>query len=236
MWSFFSTTLQIIISIYWAGEVVRQNPKVENLIEVIERGYKSFNSSLKDVQVVNALRVLRKIYVYLIVIIISAILIQDFLSTNLTILNLILSRLLPITLLGWFSLEWCLDHKKYISGVSPQVLLIIVSPVLFVIIDQLMSTSISDVIVVPCTQILDAIGYEPPTNNILISMVCTLTITLSIAIFYILAWFISVPIAFVSAILVCIPIFFARLMHYFFPHKPFFGFTVLAFIIVSFYK
>jgi hypothetical protein len=65
MLEFFLNIVQILIGVYWAGEVARQNPKIDSFVAQLESGYEKFNLSLKDTKIVEGLAALRRIYGWL---------------------------------------------------------------------------------------------------------------------------------------------------------------------------
>jgi len=54
--------IQILIGIYWAGAVARENKTVDKLIKVIEGGYSEFNDKLKSTSLDNGLSKLQSFY------------------------------------------------------------------------------------------------------------------------------------------------------------------------------
>jgi len=229
-------SLQIIIGFYWAGDMVRQNPKINDLVVHLEDGYGSFNDRLKDIKVTHGLNALRKLYRYISIISIAAFFILPKIIGPNRILAGYLSSIGMVSMFGWFSIKWCIDHKNSIIGIRPQVGLMIFGPVILGIFDTFFGTPFMAILSQPAYKIAILLGLNVPhlTNPIAIGGGLSLIFATFFLIYYILTWVVAAPAAFLSAALVLLPVTAARLIHTVAPRKAFVGLTLVLFATASF--
>ncbi|MFC4296671.1 hypothetical protein ACFO0J_01285 [Castellaniella hirudinis] len=228
--------VQIIISIYWAGNIARQNQKIDELVTYLENGYDSFNKKLKDAKINESLLSLKKLYGW------SAVL---FFSMSFVLPRLIESNpsLFNVPLLvsfgsafGWFSIKWCLHHRKTVQEIGPQILLMIFSPVLVGIFDLLFNISFMHIFATSLYSIPLPFDWEIPyfTNPIIIGLIFSILLASLFFFYYIITWIFTAPAAFVSVTIILLPVLFARFIHTIAPKKPFFGFTIILYAAAAF--
>ncbi|WP_188694560.1 hypothetical protein [Silvimonas amylolytica] len=229
------TIIQIIIGFYWAGDMARQNQKIDALVNHIEDGYGNFNEKLKDAKIIDSLFSLSRIYGFIAIFsFLLAIVLCKFVGLNQK--NLAFLSLIGIgSILGWYSIRWSLNHKKTAREFGGQALLMICGPLLAGALDLLLHT--------PFTQIFAEVFYRFPlpfswevphlANPIVIGCATSLIFAFFFGVYYLLTWLIAVPLAFVSASIVLLPVILARLIHSVTPRKPFVGLTLLVFTVVT---
>jgi hypothetical protein len=223
--------IQILIGVYWAGEVARQNPKIDNFVAQLESGYGKFNQSIKDANIIEGLSALRKLYGWLaITAFVLLFVLGRFFATS-PRLGYFWSVTFAICCFGWFSIKWCLEHKKTVAEFGPQVALIVFGPLWVGVFDLLMGTPFMQILSEPFQKIPNPWGFQFPTftNPIAFGAVLSGILTFFFAVYYAITWFLTVPTSFVSALFIVVPVFLARFVHVIAPRKPFFGFTVLLF-------
>jgi len=227
--------LQILISFYWVGDMARQNPKINDFVAHLENGYGSFNDRLKDVKVVEGLNVLRKFYRYISIASIAAFFILPKIVGPNQLLAGYLSSIGLASMFGWFSIKWCIDHKNAITGMRPQVGLMIFGPVILGTFDAFMGTQFMAVLSQPLYKIATIFGVHVPhlTNPIAIGGCLSLVFAVFFIIYYIITWLVAAPAAFLSAALVLLPVAAARLIHTVAPRKAFVGLTFVLFATAS---
>lgn len=230
--------VQIFIGIYWAGEVARQNPKVDSFVAQLESGYEKFNLGLNDTKIVEGLAALRRIYGWLAVATIIFFFAFSRFFAGSPRLGYLWSLSFIVSLFGWFSIKWCLDHKKTVSEFGPQIALIVFGPLLMGVFDLLMGTPFTQILSGPIQAMPNPWGDQLslPANPIGFGAVLSLVLAVFFAIYYSVTWLLTAPAAFGSAILIAIPVFLARFVQAVWPRKPFFGFTVLLFAGASLWQ
>ncbi|WP_175856640.1 hypothetical protein [Burkholderia anthina] len=122
-------SLQVLIGYYWAGDMARQNPKINDFVAHLEDGYGNLNDRLKDVRVIEGLNALKNIYRYISILSIASFFILLKIAGPNRLLGDYLSVIGMVSLFGWFSIKWCINHKSAITGMWPHVGLMICGPV-----------------------------------------------------------------------------------------------------------
>ncbi|MBA5637755.1 hypothetical protein H3H37_11890 [Duganella sp. LX20W] len=229
------TLVQIIIGFYWAGDMARQNPKIDALVTHLEGGYGSFNEKLKSAKIVESLSVLRNFYGWVAVV---AFLLFIVLSKIIGPNPNFLGYLSPVgigSVFGWFSIKWCLEHRKTVREFGSQASLFVFGPILLGAFDLLLHTQFTQILAEGFYRIPLPLGWEVPhlTNPIAISGVISLLFATFFGLYYILTWLFTVPAAFASAVIILLPVLLARFIHAVAPRKPFVGFTFVLFTAVT---
>lgn len=236
MLKFVLTVVQILLCFYLAGKMARQNPKIDVLLTHLENGYGSFNEKLKDAKVTGGLFVLRSFYGWLaICAILLFFILPKFIDPNPSVLRF-LSLVGIAGSFGWFSIRWCIDHKKAVREIGSQASLMVFGPILLGVFDFLFHT--------PFTQILAEAFYSVPwpllgwkvphlTHPIAIGCAVSLLFAAGFVSYYIITWVLTVLATFASAIVVLLPVALACSIHALAPKKPFEGFALVLFGLVT---
>ncbi|WP_319418845.1 hypothetical protein [Pleurocapsa sp. FMAR1] len=228
------TLTQVLIGIYWAGEIARQNTYIDNFVSSLESGYRYFNQNIKEIKIVNNLIAVRKLYGWLTIInFLFLVIFHYFFSSSIGLISF-WSIAFILCLFGWFSLKWCLEHKKTVSEFKLQIFYITFSPFALSILCFVTDNQIMQLIVEPLRESLIQMGLSFPTHPILCGALLSTFVGFIFFIYYISTWFFSVPIAFISTLIIATPVFVARFIHLISPNQPFFGFTAILFAVISF--
>ncbi|KVQ66899.1 hypothetical protein [Burkholderia territorii] len=236
MLKIFFASLQILIGFYWAGDMARQNQKINDFVAYLEDGYGNFNDRLRDIRVIEGLNSLKKFYLYIsIASIVTFFIIPKIVGPN-HFLSGYLSSIGMASLFGWFSIKWCMDHKNAITGMRPQVGLMIFGPVILGVFDVIFGTSFMATLSQPLYKIATLVGINVPhlTNPVVIGGCLSLVFAIFFLVYYMLTWLVAAPAAFLSAALVLLPVAAARLIHTVAPRKAFVGLTFILFATASF--
>ncbi|RDK04609.1 hypothetical protein [Paraburkholderia lacunae] len=227
--------IQILIGFYWAGDMARQNPKINDFVAHLEDGYGSFNDRLKDIKVIEGLAALRKLYGYIAAISFVLFFVLPILVGANRLLAGFISTVGMASVFGWFSIKWCMDHKKAVAEVGSQAGLLIFGPVILGAFDLLMGTRFMTILWESLSRIPAPAGFHIPylTNPIAIGGCLSLLFAVFLAVYYLIAWVLTVPAAFFSAVLVLLPVAVARMVHTVAPRKAFVGFTLVLFTIAT---
>lgn len=229
------TCLQILIGFYWAGDMARQNPKINDFVAHLENGYGSFNNRLKDIKVIEGLNSLRKVYRYISIASIALFFILPRMIGPNRMLAGYLSTIGMLSMFGWFSIKWCVDHKSAITGIRPQVGLMIFGPIVLGASDVFLGTPFMAILSQPLYKIATISGFHVPqlTNPIAIGGSLSLVSAAFFLIYYVITWLVAAPAAFLSAALILLPVAAARLIHTIAPRKAFVGLTFILFAAAS---
>ncbi|MBB5411046.1 hypothetical protein HDG34_005003 [Paraburkholderia sp. HC6.4b] len=213
--------VQILIGFYWAGDMARQNPKINDFVAHLEDGYGSFNDRLKDVKVIEGLIALRKLYGYIAIVSFVLFFFLPKLAGTSRSLGAFLSTVGMASVFGWFSIKWCVDHKKAVAEIGSQVGLLIFGPVMLGAFDLLMGTRFMAIIWDGLYKIPAPASFHIPhlVNPIAIGGSLSLLFAVFLVLYYLIAWLLTVPAAFFSAALVLLPVAVARLVHTVAPRK-----------------
>lgn len=229
------TFVQIIIGFYWAGDMARQNPRIDALVTHLENGYGSFNEKLKDAKFVESLSVLRSFYGWVAVAAFSLFFVlPKVIGPNPNFFGF-LSLVAIGSVFGWFSIKWCLDHRKTVREFSSQVSLMVFGPILIGAFDLLLHTPFTQILAEGFYRLPLPFGWEVPhlTDPIAIGGAVSLLFAAFFGLYYIIAWLLTVPAAFASATIVLLPVLLSRFIHAVAPQKPFVGFTFVLFTAVT---
>lgn len=229
------TSVQIIIGFYWAGDMARQNPRVDALVTHLESGYGSFNEKLKDAKIVEGLSMLRSFYGWAAVAAFSMFFVLPrVIGPNPNFFGF-LSLVGLGSFFGWFSIKWCLDHRKTVREFGSQVSLMIFGPILIGVFDLLLHTPFTQILAEGFYRLPLPFGWEAPhiTNPIAIGSAISLLFAAFFFLYYIITWLLTAPTAFASVAIVLLPVLLARFIHAVAPRKPFVGFTFVLFTAVS---
>lgn len=235
MLKFTLSVIQILIGIYWAGDAARQNPKIDAFVAQLEGGYGAFNRQLQDVKIRDGLAVLRKLYGWLAI----AATVMFFVAVRLagpkTAFGTIWSAAFCMTVFGWFSIKWCMDHKKTVFEQGPHVALLVFSPFLMAAFDVLMGTHLMQILTEPLNRTPGPWSWSIPrsTHPMITGAILSAVTAGVFAVYYALIWVFAAPVAFCSAVLIGLPVALARFIHVIAPQKAFFGLTVVIFSSAS---
>ncbi|RQV00931.1 hypothetical protein DF047_31480 [Burkholderia cenocepacia] len=141
-----------------------------------------------------------------------------------------------VSMFGWFSIKWCIDHKSALTDMRPQVGIMIFGPVALGIFDIFFETPFMTILTQPLYKITTPLGLHVPhlVNPIAIGGCLSLIFAIFFLVYYILTWLVSAPAAFLSAALVLLPVAAARLIHTVAPRKAFVGLALMLFATASF--
>lgn len=229
------TFVQIVTGFYWAGDMARQNPKVDALVTHLENGYGSFNEKLKDAKIVEGLSMLRGFYGWVAVATFSMFFVlPKVIGPNSKFFGF-LSLVGLGSVFGWFAIKWCLDHRETVREFGSQVSLLVFGPILIGTFDLLFHTQFTQILAEGFYRLPLPFGWEVPhlTNPIAIGGAISLLFAAFVGLYYIITWLLTVPAAFASVAIVLLPVLLARFIHAVAPRKPFVGFTFVLFTAVT---
>ena len=209
------TLVQIIIGFYWAGDMARQNPRIDALVTHLENGYGNFNEKLKDAKIIGGLSALRSFYGWLAVAAFSLFFVLPKVIDPSPNFFGFLSLVGLGSVFGWFSIKWCLNHRKTVREFGSQVSLMVFGPILIGAFDLLLQTPFTQILAEGFYRIPLPFGWEVPhlTNPIAIGGAISLLFAVFFGLYYIITWLLTVPAAFASATIILLPVLLARFIH-----------------------
>lgn len=231
-------TLQLLVTLigaYWAGDMFRQNPRINSFINDLEEGYANINKKLESTTTNNALTKLKKFYGLLCA--------SGFVLfyASIWLLGKNNKAMMPMAFLalfsfaGWFSLKWCMQHKKAVKELIPTVAKIVLLPIGSAFIDKLFNTNFLSLLLTPFQSIPQPVAAMLPHLNGPVQASIALSVFLCVGFFlyYIISWIMFAPIAFTSIVMVLFPVKLARIVDRLNPNNAFAGFTFLVFLTAN---
>ncbi|OKH27784.1 hypothetical protein NIES1031_07675 [Chroogloeocystis siderophila 5.2 s.c.1] len=138
------TTIQTLISIYWLGATVRQNPAINEVVRLVEEGYARFNSKLKDGSVSAGLKLLKILYGRSAAVLLMIIIIYSLLFKGSSIVAItVAAYLFLFSSCSWFSIKWCTEHRTTLKQLIPWIVVYSLTPFLITLLFLLEPTSLN---------------------------------------------------------------------------------------------
>jgi len=229
------TLLVVLISIYWVGEKVRKNPKIDAFLSAIEGNYSRLNSRLEDATTISGLRFLRQLYGWVsIFLFVCLFVFQRFFQLS-SASFFSLFWLFGFAFMSWFSIKWVIDHKNTMDEFSKNNVLIIFGPLLMGVLDIVFHTPFTEILLASVQQVAAALHFNMPniSNPLAIGGAISLFLFVFFCFYYFLAWAVAVPVFMLSVFAVVLPIRFARALAQIDRNNTFFWFTVFVMIVIS---
>lgn len=229
------TLIMTFCGIYLAGDMVRQNPTLNALLSSAEKMYAVLNRKVANTSIIDGLRVLQRVYGVFTITLAIAFAITIALSYSDTALSAILAITCLTATFAWFSILWCLDHKRVVSAVVPNAALMVFGPIAIGVMDLLTGTNFTSILASPLLQLLQLTGltWNVPSNPITIGAVSSVVFTAFWLAQYAIAWALCFPFAFLAALTAAAIMAVAKAIDRFAPKKPFVGAVVLVLITCS---
>ena len=227
--------LASISGVYLAGDMVRQNAKLDALLTDAEQMFAVLNRKVSAATVGDGLRVLQSVYGVLAVAFVLL----------LTVVNLVrlggadfrsgvaVAALTALAL--WVAILWCRDHKRVLATVLPNVSLLVFGPVAIGVMDVLLGSNFASILAASIAQALQLahVGFHPPSSPIILGVLIAVVVAVLLTLQYVLAWLVCFPVAFVAALFAAATLALANAIDTAFPKKPFVGLVVLVFLSTS---
>jgi tetrahydromethanopterin S-methyltransferase subunit B len=237
------TVIVVFISLYWVGERVRLNPKIDAFLSSVEGRYTKLNELMEDVTVREGLFLLRKFYGWASVGLFIAMLI--IMKSSLVGIEYVLPSfwLFSFFFMGWFSIDWVADHRKKVSELSKNnsfaFFAIILGPLLMGVSDLISHTLFTSRLFFPLYpplhQILSPLDVDIPvtSNPLIIGCIISLMFMAFWVFLYLMGWIFATPVFAFSVVSVALPVKFARMLAAIDRNNTFFWFSVFLMFIVS---
>ncbi|HHQ6548841.1 TPA: hypothetical protein ACSTJE_003865 [Serratia fonticola] len=227
--------LNYIIAVYFIGDRIRLNPKVDNMIRVIEGRYSELNLFLENTTVKEGLLFLRKVYgllsilIFCIIVLIAKI---GILSDELIVYTF------PIFLLifmGWFSIQWITEHKKIVLENYLMGVMIVLAPIGFGLLDYFADTNFMKILIGPIFSEINRLGIPLPSDVSAITSggIISFLLFLFFAFYYLLSWVMITPFLIISLVVVITPIALARFFSVMDKSDTFLWFSIFLFFVTG---
>lgn len=231
---FFLVFIQSILAIYLAGELARQNTKVDAFISQVENNYDTWNERIRNLDVKKATIVLKKIYAVISIVITISFLVSSHFLSEYKILNGYLSIASIFFIFLWVTLQWYTVDKG-VSGFKYQFFIFIISPLVMAAFDFVTGSRFVWEMARIYYTIAYQLGFNPPLidDPIFLGLIMALFGFVMIVLQYFYTAIISYPVAIFSIAIVATPIYFARIVHGFNPNNSFSGFALIISFVIS---
>jgi hypothetical protein len=234
------TIVQTLTILYLAGDQNRQNPTIDEAINIIEGGYTKFNKSLKESSISSLLDKLRLFYGWLSGISFGFIILLAYTteasSKWVHSLLLIISSTFFISLLNSVAISWCMYHRKNIKNLLSFAVYIFAILILAVVVDMINPDEplLIPLIFASLAPLLGLLGLSADSFNHPIVQMVVISAFMLIYLFtvYVGMWLISAPLTFASAVVLACPVYFARTIEYFWPKQNLVGLCMILNIVI----
>lgn len=229
------TTLQVLVGVYFMGNISRQNPKFKAFIVVLEDGYGNLNNKIKDARLTEGIVFLQLIYGF--VAITSAIMffLIAYALPEQENVKFLCSMGFVFGFIGWTSISWCMQHRKAISENTWVFLLMVVSPFVMALLEKQYGISLIRYTLEPLFHLFKTMGFNIDLPKGIWSQAGVLSCVLLVVVLmqYIFSWILSIPVLLITIFIVISMIYFARLVNLIAPEKSFPGFMIILFILLT---
>ena len=211
------TIFQVLIAVYWSGEMARQNKSINEFVSSLEKGYSQFNSRLKKVNVEDGLLNFFKICE---VSIFAGILLSVISYFQFPSIKNISATIFTLGVLGAASFEWNVKRMRFSIN--------------YFIIIMLLTLIIQFLIFFH--------NFIPDPNLEYVGWTKVRVFTYTSAflsgagLFYVTFWLISSVIMYILVLLMYMPVIVAKAIHKIAPTRPLYGLTVVFFVGISLYQ
>lgn len=231
---FFLIFIQALLGVYLAGELARQNGKVNAFISQIENNYETWNERIRHLDIKKAVIFLKKIYAIISITITIAFFLTYHYFPEYKEMNDHFSMVAVFFIFLWVTLQWYTEDKK-ISDFKYQFFIFIASPLIMGFCDFFTGSNFIQEMAKIYSTMANGLGFNPPLTGgpIYLGLMMAVFGFILIAVQYIYTAIISYPVAMLSIAIVAFPIYFARIVHGFNPKKSFAGFAVITLFIVT---
>jgi hypothetical protein len=239
MLKIFLNLILVVVAIYWAGDVARQNSRIDAFVAQLELGYGQFNQRLRDTTIIDGLTTLQRLYGWAAILTVASLFLFGRLFGGNGTVGIVWSSCFLISVFGWFSIRWCISHRRAATEYGSQVALLVFGPTLMGILDVLAGTPFTQLLAEPFGRIPNPWGWENPVstaNPMALGAAMSLALAVFFAVYYVITWMLAIPAAFASAVLVALPVAVARFIHVIAPRKAFFGLTVVVFTAATLWQ
>lgn len=207
------TSITYLCGIYFIGDRVRRNAKIDAFLGALEGSYTRINEHLESSTVLSGLRLLRKTYGWAGIALFGFVFVILKVFPGSTGAFLVVFQLFLLTFLGWFSIKWAIDHKATLSDHWKTHSLMVFGPLLMGVSDTFLHTPFTQVLALSLEPLSGALhtvvlGLHPMAIGALYSAICLALFLL----YYLMTWIITTPLLIASVLAIALPIHFARFL------------------------
>lgn len=224
----FLTLIASLSSVYLAGDMIRQNEKLDAFLSSTEQLYSVVNRRLSKATITDGLRILQRLYGLLAFTLMISFVLIGVLGVNNSAVIITVSTSLVFAGFAWFSILWCLDHKKVLKAFLPNGALLVLCPLGIGFMDLLLGSNFASIIALPLAQLLETLHFQwqLPSNPIALGAIAAAIFFFFALVQYAIAWILCFPFAAMAAITAAVILWLAKAIDTLFPKKPFVGFVV----------
>lgn len=207
------TSITFLCGVYFIGEKIRRNAKIDAFLGTLEGSYTRINEHLESSSVLSGLMLLRKIYGWASIALFGFVFAIMTMFPGSTSAFLVVFQLFLLTFLGWFSIKWAIDHKATLSDHWKTHSLMVFGPLLMGVSDTFLHTPFTQALALPLEHLsgslrVAVLDLHPLAIGALYSAVCLVFFLLH----YLMAWVVTTPLLIASVLAIALPIHFARFL------------------------
>ena len=228
----FLTLLTALISIYGFGRAIRHNKKLDEIISAVEGGYFRLNKRLGEASVLGGLSLLRNYYGWVSGAAFVTFLVIGWIWRAPSEFAFWVGCIFLASFLGWFSIDWVIDHRRAVREFSKNNAFLVVGPLLLGVLDLMAGSRIAHALMQPLSQFASAagIGLLDVANPIAAGGIVSLLVLVAFGFYYVFAWLLAAPLFAVSVFIVLLPIRFARFLAALDPANPFLWLAIFVYL------
>lgn len=226
------TILQILVGVYFLGNAIRQNPKFDAFLLIVENGYGGINDKLKDTRIREGVYKLGLMYGFLSFLAFLMLFLTPYVASQSEPYFLMCSAGFIIGLIGWSSISWCLQHRKMLLENTWFWWLMPIFPFFLAFLEKQTGISILWCPLDSLFKLLNSMGVyiELPTSVWSQAFIFCAILIVFMLVQYLVMWCISIPVLIITILMVLLIVFFARLVNLIAPKTAFYGFMVILFV------
>jgi hypothetical protein len=228
----FLTLIAALSGLYLAGDMIRQNQKLDALLSTAENFYSVLNRKLLTANIVSGLRVLQRLYGFLAVVLLIIFVLGSLYGWQNSAWKAMVATSLIFALIAWFSILWCLDHKRVVSAALPNAALFVVGPLAIGLMDLLLGSNFTSIFASQISQLLQTlhVSGQLPSNPVATGAITAAMFAVFWLLQYMLAWFLCFPFSLMALIIAATILSLAKAIDTFAPKKPFVGLVAFLFL------
>ncbi|QEU44079.1 hypothetical protein F3X94_23485 [Raoultella planticola] len=228
------TILQILVGLYCLGHVIRQNPKFDAFLLVVENGYGGINNKLKDARLYDGICTLRLMYGFIGFLAFLLIFLTPYLTSAPQPYLLICGACFIISIIGWGSISWCLQHNEILLDNILFLSIFLLSPFLMAFLEERTNTPLlwyplESIFIMLHSMNID---IDPPRNIFIQACIFSATLVFFMFVQYLFNWLISIPVLLLTIFIVLLTSSFAKIVNLFFPKNAFAGLMAILFVML----
>ncbi|UYU31459.1 hypothetical protein [Siccibacter colletis] len=226
---------QVVVGIYLAGDIARQNPKFDAFLSLVEDGYHNLNNRIKEAQIQEGMGLLRKLAGVCAFIFFLLLITVPRLSSDPEWYSTVFIYCFFGAIAVWGGLSWCMQHTKTLGNAGGVICLTLVSPFALALLEKQTGIPVLAQFLGPLFYLFAKLGFpiDPLPGTWAMAFILCGFLIFALVVQYILTWAIAIPIMALSVLAVVGIIQFAKIVNVIAPKKAFSGLMIVIFILLG---